>query len=310
MNTPGDLDANVTVLDSIQGFGDASKHVVNVDGEFAAGRTFSVGGTVLAGTNSSLGGMAFGASGLKGQVLINANPSLSGQWLAPIAVGSTTLAPTPGYDELPASLGSGAVGVIPFELHDEGSSPANPPIGVPPTPINMGSGSVVLEFYGPIRAETTNDPIEIVFVSTTWPVAVDATAWFNWSISGRTLTVVRDPAQCLPPGSYTITPKRTGSDRLLCNVAGLTGGASVPVADFDYLFEVNGSGSGCSCYTIYECAPCAADFDNNGGVDGGDLAAFFLNYEQGCPCADVDGNGGVDGGDLAYFFTVYEAGGC
>lgn len=59
-----------------------------------------------------------------------------------------------------------------------------------------------------------------------------------------------------------------------------------------------------------ECPPCAADFDGNGGVDGADLAAFFMAYEAGSSCGDVDQNGGVDGADLAYFFTVYEAGGC
>jgi hypothetical protein len=58
------------------------------------------------------------------------------------------------------------------------------------------------------------------------------------------------------------------------------------------------------------CAPCAADYDSNGGVDGGDLAAFFIDFENGESCADVDANGGVDGGDLAYFFAVFEAGGC
>jgi hypothetical protein len=61
---------------------------------------------------------------------------------------------------------------------------------------------------------------------------------------------------------------------------------------------------------IASCPSCAADYDNNGGVDGGDLAAFFADFEFGEPCADVDGNGGVDGGDLGYFFTVFEAGGC
>jgi subtilisin-like proprotein convertase family protein len=58
------------------------------------------------------------------------------------------------------------------------------------------------------------------------------------------------------------------------------------------------------------CPACAADYDSNGGVDGGDLAAFFTDFESGKACADVDGNGGVDGGDLAFFFTVFEQGGC
>lgn len=58
------------------------------------------------------------------------------------------------------------------------------------------------------------------------------------------------------------------------------------------------------------CPPCAADFDNNGGVDGGDLAAFFAEFEAGGGCADVDLNGGIDGGDLGAFFALFEAGGC
>lgn len=58
------------------------------------------------------------------------------------------------------------------------------------------------------------------------------------------------------------------------------------------------------------CPECAADFDSNGGVDGGDLGAFFIEFESGGRCADVDRNGGVDGGDLAAFFAVFESGGC
>lgn len=58
------------------------------------------------------------------------------------------------------------------------------------------------------------------------------------------------------------------------------------------------------------CPECAADFDANGGIDGGDLAAFFAEFETGGACADVDQNGGVDGGDLGTFFTLFEAGGC
>jgi hypothetical protein len=64
------------------------------------------------------------------------------------------------------------------------------------------------------------------------------------------------------------------------------------------------------CDNSNPCPPCAADYDNNGGVDGGDLGAFFIDFESGAACADVDQNGGVDGGDLGFFFTVFEAGGC
>ncbi len=58
------------------------------------------------------------------------------------------------------------------------------------------------------------------------------------------------------------------------------------------------------------CPACAADFDQDGGVTGGDIAAFFAQYEAGAACADVDLDGGITGGDVAAFFTLFEAGGC
>lgn len=59
-----------------------------------------------------------------------------------------------------------------------------------------------------------------------------------------------------------------------------------------------------------ECAPCAADYDRDGGVTGSDISSFFADYETGAACADVDLDGGVTAGDLAVFFSLYEAGGC
>jgi hypothetical protein len=55
---------------------------------------------------------------------------------------------------------------------------------------------------------------------------------------------------------------------------------------------------------------CAADFDNNGGVDGGDVSAFFALWQEGNALADVNEDGGVDGGDAETFFRLWEAGGC
>ncbi len=69
-------------------------------------------------------------------------------------------------------------------------------------------------------------------------------------------------------------------------------------------------------YGIYQlsacntCSPCVADWDESGGVDFADVAAFFVDYEQGNRCADVDDSTGVDATDMAIFFTAYEAGGC
>ncbi|MEY3229949.1 MAG: hypothetical protein RL689_36 [Planctomycetota bacterium] len=56
--------------------------------------------------------------------------------------------------------------------------------------------------------------------------------------------------------------------------------------------------------------PCPADFNQDGGVDGGDVDAFFVAWESGDSAADVNQDGGVDGGDIDVFFAAWEAGGC
>ncbi|MCX5689503.1 MAG: dockerin type I repeat-containing protein, partial [Planctomycetota bacterium] len=60
---------------------------------------------------------------------------------------------------------------------------------------------------------------------------------------------------------------------------------------------------GCSCF-------CPADYNRDGGVDGGDIEAFFSEWEGGSGCADVNADGGIDGGDIERFFLLWEAGGC
>lgn len=59
-----------------------------------------------------------------------------------------------------------------------------------------------------------------------------------------------------------------------------------------------------------QCASCAADYDQDGGVTGADVEAFFIDFESGAGCADVDLDGGVTGSDVEAFFIVFEAGGC
>ncbi|MBS0195958.1 MAG: hypothetical protein JSR77_04295 [Planctomycetes bacterium] len=55
---------------------------------------------------------------------------------------------------------------------------------------------------------------------------------------------------------------------------------------------------------------CFADFNQDGGIDGADVEAFFLVWEAGLAGADVNADGGVDGGDVEAFFMVWSAGGC
>ena len=58
------------------------------------------------------------------------------------------------------------------------------------------------------------------------------------------------------------------------------------------------------------CPVCAADFNQDGGVDGADIESFFMAWESGGSCGDTNLDGGVDGGDIEAFFLVWENGGC
>jgi len=55
---------------------------------------------------------------------------------------------------------------------------------------------------------------------------------------------------------------------------------------------------------------CPADYDENGGVDGADVEAFFGDWTDGLAAADTNRDGGVDGADVETFFSAWEEGGC
>lgn len=62
--------------------------------------------------------------------------------------------------------------------------------------------------------------------------------------------------------------------------------------------------------TVCACLACPADFNQDGGIDGNDVEAFFITWEAGECDADVNGDGGINGGDVETFFVAWEAGGC
>lgn len=53
---------------------------------------------------------------------------------------------------------------------------------------------------------------------------------------------------------------------------------------------------------------CIADFNRDGGVDGGDVESFFIAWEAAEPGADLNRDGGVDGSDVEAFFLAWESG--
>lgn len=139
------------------------------------------------------------------------------------------------------------------------------------------------------------------------------TYWIQWSFLGAT-----SPSQNVFTPLISPRDSVTGHNARLLNA--LSGSPADPRAWFEgregfvagvsegrayaLPFELSGTPG------INTCSPCPADFDSNGGVDGADLGAFFIDFEQGLPCADIDQNGGLDGGDIAAFFIAFQAGGC
>jgi hypothetical protein len=152
------------------------------------------------------------ASGLVGQVLVNAaNGSFSSgsYWFGEVQVESaptdTLLSPrvaqpnqAPYYETLSSEVGLGAVGLVPFNLHDTDCLPPNGTKGiceVDPYPPNNNKRTVVLRHYGPISEVAGSTPA-IVIERQDWaltcphpstcylvPVWNDVTSCFNVSVA-------------------------------------------------------------------------------------------------------------------------------
>ncbi|MFZ4575117.1 MAG: GC-type dockerin domain-anchored protein [Phycisphaerales bacterium] len=57
-----------------------------------------------------------------------------------------------------------------------------------------------------------------------------------------------------------------------------------------------------------EAPPCLADYNQDRGVDGDDVIAFFADWNLSLPAADINGDGGTDGDDTIDFFALWDAG--
>jgi hypothetical protein len=53
---------------------------------------------------------------------------------------------------------------------------------------------------------------------------------------------------------------------------------------------------------------CIGDYNQDGGVDGSDVEAFFADWSAGFAESDVNQDGGVDGTDVEFFFEQWSAG--
>ncbi|MBS0198346.1 MAG: hypothetical protein JSR77_16460 [Planctomycetes bacterium] len=121
-------------------------------------------------------------------------------------------------------------------------------------------------------------------------------------------------------GTTNVSVIRGGEDVLFAATRSGTGANAGPFAAKVFLevgetveFVVNNAGSFYSDTTGLEVVisgGCPADFNEDGGIDGGDVETFFHAWEMGEYGADVNTDGGVDGADVGVFFAAWENGGC
>ena len=100
---------------------------------------------------------------------------------------------------------------------------------------------------------------------------------------------------------------------VLSDLATPTASVSLPVGATTVTLEVTDSDSvvvaDTALITVEAGAPlCVGDYNQDGGVTGDDIAAFFTDYEAGSGGADVNQDGGITGDDISAFFAAYESG--
>jgi len=261
----GDLTADVDAAGSI-------KRPVTISGDLS-GR-MRIGGDLKAEAPVTVGGE------LTGQITINALAGV-GLWSGNVTVDSTVLSPKPNYAQTAASLGGGAVGLVPFGTHHESCVPVHglEKAGAP--------ASITLQFYGPVMpADNTKMPVRVYrgpFGSDSWGAFTDVTASFDveYPTDRKQIRVVPDIMQFKPRYRYRIVPiissPGTGETLLLCD--DLLTSSDVPVYGEDYWVDV-------------EVAMTTLDLSENEWVDEPDLVLWAADPQ------DFDGSGVADAGDL------------
>ena len=56
--------------------------------------------------------------------------------------------------------------------------------------------------------------------------------------------------------------------------------------------------------------PCRSDYNQDGGIDGDDVASFFDAWSAGLPDTDLNLDGGVDGSDASFYMELWARGNC
>ncbi len=246
-NTSGAPESGIKIA------GDAIKDGRTFNGVDVGVITIDSGGTVN--LPITIGGslkgdiLCYGGTGtLSNQIVINGANQSTGTWATTGTLATSLLTigsdPTvfaqpylgPYYDATDSQLGGGAVGLVPFHLHDNDCVPVN---GGSSAPIVTGS-FVKLRFYGPVECPTctsTLAPVRVEYYQTDYsPFSwVDVTSHYNFTYANNNRDLIVTAKDNLFGGDdVSVSMRVTPMSRLICKKSVLTTTSDVPVSSFTY----------------------------------------------------------------------------
>lgn len=165
------------------------------------------------------------------------------------------------------------------------------------------------------RGDTDSDSVIVTIVGRNQPPVADAgpdQSVIDEERSGQALVNLDGSASADPDGEIVLYVWSEPELGELSSTDQPTAEVSLPWGVWTITLTVtdNQNATGTDTVVITVEPPCPADFNNDGGVDGADVEAFFIAWETGDAVADINADGGVDGADVEAFFVAWEAGGC
>lgn len=180
---------------------------------------------------------------LAGEILVNTNDDSMdpGGWDGSVKVGSTTLSP-PYYSETTATLGGGAVGLVPYRLHRDDCDPPHDSTVIDVYLLEIQGFETVCvyqgfetigSFYGPVEYVGSGDPFTVQLKDDD---TYQTVGWGDLEMvadgDSRRFSIERDSGQW-PAGEYRIFANVNDLD---CRYAPT--GTKVSTTDAYYEFEI------------------------------------------------------------------------
>ncbi len=300
---------SVVITNANGGTGNLNGAIRCADGPSVLVVEGDMNGTVF--TGSSLAEVVAGAEwqfktgGINGQITIGAFAPFTSSWAGQVNLGPSLLA-GPEYPETSAVIGGGAVGLVPFTVHDENSMPAGGSnVIVPPSGPNL---VVDVEHYGPVTFSGGNP---VIWERRTkcnpgnWVAVPDGCFTTASNATARGLLV--SPTFVVPNGyEYRVRPITSGVNQLESFVQSIQ---NAPITDYAYTFTTGGNcpedidGSGTVdlqdlqlmlfAFGTSSTCPLVGDFNFNNEVDLSDLQGLLFKFGTDCSCtASATGGGG------------------